>query len=184
MYARAVIPEANPGDAYLTFVVQLLPTGLKGFFLAGILATVLSTLDSYLFIAGTTLAYDLAPKKWKGKVWIHHFGMILVAVLSIFFALSFDGNIKKVWKTFGSLSAACLLLPVLYGYIFPKKLSDKQFVFSCLIGVVTTSYWRNATHMGFWKEVDELYLGLLGTSLGLILFPYATKLIQNVRSRV
>ena len=60
MYAKAVISEADSNTAYLTYSIQLLPPGLKGFFLAGILATILSTLDSYLFLAGATLSHDLA----------------------------------------------------------------------------------------------------------------------------
>ena len=44
LYARAAIPEAEPGQSYLVLSVQILPTGVRGFFLAGILATILSTL--------------------------------------------------------------------------------------------------------------------------------------------
>ncbi len=170
MYARAVIPEAAPESAYLTYAVQLLPSGIRGFVLAGILATILSTLDSYLFLAGTTMSYDLVPKKWKGKVILHHWGVIGVALLSVIMGLIFEGNIKAVWKTLGSYSAACLLLPVLYGYLFPNKIKDNQFVFSCLLGVIGVSIWRNITLTGFWANVDELYIGIILTSLGLIIY--------------
>lgn len=178
MYAKALIPEAESGHAYLTYALQLLPNGLRGFFLAGILATILSTLDSYLFLAGTTLAYDLAPKKWKGRVWIHHFGVILVAALSLVMATSFEGSIKAVWKTLGSYSASCLLFPVLIGHVLPGRLSDKQFIASSLLGVIAVTYWRNATHTGFWKDVDELYIGLIVTGMALAVSafrPSATK---------
>jgi len=171
MYAKAVIPEAESGQAYLTYAIQLLPSGLRGFVLAGILATILSTIDSYLFLAGTTLAYDLAPKKHKGHVLLHHLGIAIVGIISVIMALVFDGNIKAVWKTLGSYSAACLLLPVIFGYIFPKKVKDNQFIFACILGIIATSYWRNATHQGFWANIDELYAGILATLLGLLLFP-------------
>jgi SSS family solute:Na+ symporter len=173
MYARAAIPSANPQEAYLTFALQILPSGLRGFVLAGILATILSTLDSYLFQAGTTVAYDLAPKKMRGKVWAHHLGMTLVGGLAVLIGLWFEGNIARAWKTLGSYSAACLLLPVMVGYIFPKKISDNQFVTSCLVGVVATTYWKNATLSGWWANVDELYIGALATGLGLALFSLA-----------
>ena len=170
MYAKAVIPEATSGHAYLLYAVQLLPSGVRGFMLAGILATILSTIDSYLFLAGTTLAFDLAPKKFKNNKLVHHLGVALVGVISIFMADIFSGDIKTVWKTLGSLSAACLLFPVLFGYIFPKRISDNQFVAVCLMGVVTTSYWRNANHTGFWENVDELYIGVSTTALALTFF--------------
>jgi len=170
MYARAVIPEAEPGVAYLVYALQLLPDGVRGFVLAGILATILSTLDSYLFLAGTTLSYDLAPTKYKGNVAIHYAGIIFVAGLSVALALVFDGSIKSVWKTLGSYSASCLLLPVLYGYIFPGRISDKQFVFACLMGVFGTTYWRNFRPDGFFSGVDELYFGVLCTTAGLLIY--------------
>ena len=164
MYARAVIPEANSENAYLVYALQLLPSGMRGLVLAGILATILSTLDSYLFLAGTTLSYDLAPRKWKGLITLHHGGVITVALLSVIIGIFFEGDIQKVWKTLGSYSAACLLLPVLYGYLFPGRIGDKQFVFSCLLGVVAISLWR---YTGM--DWDELYIGMIATTIGLLL---------------
>lgn len=170
MYARAIIPTAESKHAYMTYAVQILPDGLKGFVLAGILATILSTMDSYLFLAGTTLSYDLAPKKWKGKVKFHHLGIILVGVISICVSIVFKGDIKAVWKTLGSFSASCLLLPVVYGHIFPNRIKDNQFVFSCLLGVITTAIWRNIERPAPFNNVDELYIGILTTSLGLTFY--------------
>ncbi len=169
MYARAVIPEAQASHAYLTYAIQILPDGLRGFVLAGILATILSTMDSYLFLAGTTLAYDLAPKRFKGKVMVHHMGIILVGIISVVLAMIFKGNIKTVWKTLGSFSASCLLLPVIYGHLFPGKIKDKQFVYACLLGIITTATWRNITRPALFENVDELYVGILTTSLVLFM---------------
>jgi SSS family solute:Na+ symporter len=167
MYARAVLPEAASDKAYLIYALQILPAGIKGFVLAGILATILSTLDSYLFIAGTTVSYDMMPKRWKGKVALYHLGIVLVGISAILMGLVFEGNIKDVWKTLGSYSASCLLLPVIYGYIFPGKIKDTQFVFASILGVITVSVWRNIELPGFWQNVEELYMGIVATSLGL-----------------
>lgn len=169
MYARSVIPEAESSGAYLTYAIQLLPEGLKGFFLAGILATILSTLDSYLFLAGTNLAYDLAPKKYKGKMMIHHIGVVFVGLLSVVMAIVFEGNIKSVWKTLGSYSASCLLLPVIFGYIFPRKIKDIHFVIICSTGVIFTTIWRMLDRQGIWAEIDSLYIGVITTTFATIL---------------
>ena len=162
MYARAVMPEASSENAYLFYAVQILPEGLKGLMLAGILATILSTLDSYLFLAGTTIGFDLMPKKWKGRMGAHRLGMMGAGALAISMALLFQGNIKAVWKTLGSYSAACLLFPVLCGYVFPGRIRDHQFVFACLLGVVAVTCWR-----AFGSGVDELYIGIIATATGL-----------------
>lgn len=167
MYARALIPEADSSQAYLIYALQLLPDGLRGFFLAGVLATILSTLDSYLFLAGTTLSFDLMPKKWKGRIYLHHLGIILVGLIAIAMAMLFDGNIKNVWKLLGSYFASCLLLPVLAGHVFPGKIQDKEFVFASLLGVISVSLWSIFPQLQI-IDLDALYIGLLTTGCALM----------------
>ena len=165
MYAKAVIPESDSSTAYLTYAIQLVPNGLKGFFLAAIFATILSTLDSYLFLSGATLSHDLVPKRLKGKKILHPIGVLISATCAYFLAKYFQGDIKSVWKTLGSYSAACLLIPVTLGHIFTRKVTDRQFIITCLAGVITTTVWRNIELTGFWANVDEIYIGAITTSL-------------------
>lgn len=168
MYAKAVIPDAQSSQGYLIYAIQLLPNGLRGFILAGICATILSTLDSYIFLAGSTVAYDLMPKKYKSKVIVHHLSIILVGLISVILAISFEGNIKNVWKTLGSLSASALLIPVMAGHIFKNKFSDNQFIFSSLAGATTTLIWR-LTSLKQDFGIDELYVGSLACLIFLLL---------------
>src|SRR5690606_1886398 len=126
-----------------------------------ILATVLSTLDSYLFLASTTLHFDLLKNKRFSARVAHILSMLFVSFLGWVLAMAFEGNIRKVWKTLGSYSASCLLVPVLYGYLRPGKTSEKRFILACLSGVLTTTIWRFLPLSGFWRNVDELYIGML-----------------------
>jgi len=178
MYARAVMPTADPKQAYLLYALQLLPPGLRGFMLAGIAATILSTLDAFLFIAGTTVAYDLVPQRWKGRIDLQRAGIVVAAIISIALGLVFNGSIRETWKTLGSYAAACLLLPMLVGYLFPGKIRDNQFVFASLLGVVGTTLWRVIPHAGVWEQVDALYIGAASTAVGLLLYA----IIRPVRS--
>jgi solute:Na+ symporter, SSS family len=165
MYARAVMPEAESAYAYMLYALSILPDGLRGFFLAGILATILSTMDSYLFLAGTSLSYDLAPKRWKGRLILHYIGIMTVAILSVVIAYVFEGNIKQVWKILGSYFAACLLLPVLAGHGFPGRIRDQDFILSSLLGIISVTAWQ------IWQPwaIDALYIGSLTTGLSLFL---------------
>jgi SSS family solute:Na+ symporter len=167
MYARAVIPAAAPGQAYLLYALQLLPPGLRGLVLAGIAATILSTLDSFLFVAGTTVAYDLVPARWRGRISLQRVGILLAGAMAVGLALVFAGSIREAWKTLGSYAAACLLLPVLLGYLLPGRIRDGQFVFASLLGVAATTTWRLVERPGFWAEIDALYIGALATAAGL-----------------
>ncbi len=168
MYAAALLPNANSKIGYFQYAFDLLPNGIKGFFLAGILATVLSTLDSYLFLAGSTLSIDLASHKKFTKQKTHYLGIIITALASIILALSFDGSIKHVWKTLGSLSTAALLCPILYGHLRPKKLSDNGFFYSALIAAAGTFIWRV---FGLKEKyaLDEIYIGVLISFIAILI---------------
>lgn len=169
MYARAKIPEADSSQAYLIYSLQLLPSGLRGFFLSGIFATILSTIDSYLFIAGTSLSYDLAPKKWQNPK-LYPLSIVIVGLLAIGLGLFFEGNIKEVWKTLGSYSASCLLFPVLLGHLSPRhRIGDCHFVITCLLGVLGVSFWRFYpwSESSSWQNIDELYVGVACTFLAI-----------------
>ena len=170
MYARAALPNADPGSAYLNYAMGILPNGLRGLMLAGVLATILSTLDSYLFLAGASAGYDLAPAHLKGKAKTHRLGVLFSAILALGLACAFDGNIKNVWKTLGSYSASCLLLPILHGHIFPGRIRDGQFVTACCLGALAVSLGKL-----FAMGIDELYIGILATGASLALFHWKTR---------
>ncbi|MES2527829.1 MAG: sodium:solute symporter family protein [Bdellovibrionota bacterium] len=168
LYARAYLPDANPQDAYLQFSIQLVPHGVRGLIIAGILAIILSTLDAYLFNAATCISYDFFRLKEKFKVIHHHLALIFVAVVSIFLGLHFEGNVVEVWKTLGSFSAACLLFPLLVGQWFPGRISDKNFSFSVILGCVGIVLWRVLNKKYSFSTLDEFYIGLLLTTIPLL----------------
>jgi SSS family solute:Na+ symporter len=167
MYARSILPDAPPENGYFYYALQLLPNGLRGLFLAGICATVLSTLDSYIFLAGTTLSFDLVSKRLKQKVIFHYLGILVVAVTSILLALSFEGNIKSVWKTLGSISSAALLIPVIFGHLFKNQLSDNGFILSAILGAAGTIYWR-LSGLKYTHALDEIYIGMFLSLMGVL----------------
>lgn len=175
MYAKAVIPHASSGEAYLIYSINLLPGGLKGFFLAGILATILSTLDSYLFLAGSTLTYDLSPRKFSKKSGYHILGILFVGFLGILMASIFEGDIKLVWKTLGSYSAGCLLFPVVYGYLSHRKISDLSFVATCLVSAFTMTLWRLFPQEVLGTQIDSLYIGVLTSFIMLLSTSWPSK---------
>jgi solute:Na+ symporter, SSS family len=168
LYARAALPDANPQNAYLQFSIQLVPEGVRGLLLAGILATILSTLDSYLFNAATCLSYDFIKLKDKFKVWHHHIALIFVALLSIFVGAFFDGDVVEVWKTLGSFSAACLLFPLLISQWRPGMISEKSFCWAVSLGCFGIISWRTLNYLYAISSIDEFYIGLLLTTIPLL----------------
>ena len=168
LYARAALPDANPQHAYLQFSMQLVPSGVRGLILAGILATILSTLDAYLFNAATCLSYDFFVIKERFKIWHHHLALVLVALVSIFLGMQFDGNVVDVWKTLGSFSAACLLFPLLIGQWLPGAISERQFCWAVSLGCLGIVSWKILNRYFAIYPVDEFYIGLVMTSIPLL----------------
>lgn len=160
LYARALLPEAQPSHAYFLYAVQLLPSGLRGFFIAGILAVILSTLDSFLFIASNTIVYDLFKNKFKNKLMANQLSFFLIAALAILLAVFFEGNFKKIWFTMGSYMSACLLIPMLSGYIWPGAVKDKVFTFSALFSAAAITLWDIIPLGGLAGQIDGFYIGI------------------------
>jgi SSS family solute:Na+ symporter len=179
LYARALYPNVNSGQAYLHLIMEVVPSGFRGFILSGILATIISTLDSFLFIAGTTLSFDLVNSQKKWKVLPHHLSVIFTGIFTCVLALSFEGSIKDIWKALGSYSAGCLLLPLMLGHFFPRKISDRAFVYSTLTGAISITTWRVFNLSNLWMEVDALYIGFISTGFMLALCYHFKQSVQS-----
>jgi SSS family solute:Na+ symporter len=168
LYARAALPEADSKSAYLLFAVQVVPHGVRGLILAGILAIILSTLDSYLFNAATCVSYDFFRLKEKFRHWHHHLALVIVSLVSVLVGTHFEGNVVEVWKTLGSFSAACLLFPLLVAQWKPGVHSEKEFCWAVSIGCVGIVSWKVVNKVYSFSTLDEFYIGLLLTSVPLI----------------
>ena len=165
MYARAAYPDLDAANAYLTYSLSILPPGLKGLILAGICATILSTMDSYLFIASTSVSFDLFGYRRGKSRWPHHLALIFSGALTLALVFFFHNNIPRVWKVLGTYSAACLLLPVLYGYFAKHTMRDGHFVATCLAAAAGVTAWKFSPYQA---QLDELYIGIAISAVGIL----------------
>lgn len=166
MYARAVMPHGDAQDAYLNYALHILPDPLKGVLLAGIFATMLSAIDTYINIGSITLFKNLIPLNRDDKKRYRYLGMIIISIITGIMANSFDGNIYQIWKTMGSLSTTCLLAPLMVGFFSTRKIGDHGFAFACFLGVFSLFSWKYTNKIGIWAQIDEFYMGLLGSMFG------------------
>ena len=122
LYARAALPNIDARLAYPLLADLLLPVGLKGLFFAGVLATIMSTVDSYCFVGAMTLGHDLFRRTLRPEasaervVLVTRLGVLATAGVAMALALGTGGSIKAIWKTLGSLSSAAMLVPMLIGF--------------------------------------------------------------------
>jgi SSS family solute:Na+ symporter len=112
--ARVLLPSLDdPLAAYPALAGMVLPSWLAAVFTLALFATVMSTLDSYLFLSASTVGHDFGSSGARpgGERRRIRFGLALAAILASLGALVFDSAVT-VWHHVGSVVTSALLLPV------------------------------------------------------------------------
>ncbi|HEX9750460.1 MAG TPA: sodium:solute symporter family protein [candidate division Zixibacteria bacterium] len=117
LYARAALTDLEtPQMAYPALASLVLPPGIAGLFFVGLLATVVSTVDSYMFIAAVALGYDLIarvkPLTQRGIRTATRYAIVVAAIGAVALAL-LSRSVISIWRDLGSIGVPMLLLPVL-----------------------------------------------------------------------
>lgn len=124
LYARAAFPHLTASKfAYPALAEQILPLGLKGVFYTGMLATVLSTVDSFFFMSATIVGRDIMWRIWgKGDEdrvkFFTRVGLVVTAIISVV-VISVSERIYMIWYSFASVLVPMLLFPLTLSY-FPR----------------------------------------------------------------
>jgi SSS family solute:Na+ symporter len=165
MYAHALLPNLSTGvDAYPALGELLLPAGLLGVFYAGMIATVMSTVDAFLFNAGITLSRDLLGRlggATAGTIRGERYGLLGGAMIASVVALM-SSSVVNLWYGFGSVGTAVLLAPLL-GAFFPALRPDRRFaaVGMAVAGTVTLAWVFSSLGTGIpWFSIEPVYPGL------------------------
>ncbi len=122
LYAKAYIPDLqNPVMAFPALAEAILGSGTKGLFYAAMLATIMSTLNSFIFISAGTFSRDfvfrITGKEGKLKIYTY-LGIALSSVIAIIMAYWIP-SVVNLWYTIGSICIPGLIIPVIAAY-YPK----------------------------------------------------------------
>ncbi len=130
LYARAILPNlAQPTLSYPLLAEKILPPGWKGFFYAAMFATIMSTLNSFYFLSGTTIGRDFIfkLKKVKDENKLKYFtvyGLIISGILSVILAY-YIPSVIQIWYIVGSICIPGMILPVISSYYLKIKINQK-----------------------------------------------------------
>jgi len=147
MTAQASGLEVEPRYALLTLVSDALPPGLTGLFVAGVIATGMSTVDSYLLIAGGNLAYDLYRPLVNphisdaGLLRLTRWSIVLACTIAVAFALFFTSMVSA-WVFVTAVLVGAAFVPVSAALFASRPLKATAGLASSLTGlaVVTLVY--------------------------------------------
>ncbi|MDA0772000.1 MAG: sodium:solute symporter family protein [Cyanobacteria bacterium] len=162
LYAFAAMPDLEPATSLLVFSASVLPVVFKGIFFTGLVATVMSTLDSLGFSSAMSVSYDifLRVKKdlsHKQVININKWALVFILGLGIIIAIYFESLIELMYVR-GTIAISALLVPLLASY-FPNIIASPPRGFS---------KQSNPRRAGFWS----MLAGILGASLGYFLKQY------------
>ncbi|MEK7671273.1 MAG: hypothetical protein AAB344_03540, partial [Bacteroidota bacterium] len=166
LYARAVLPSLEqPVMGYPLLAEATLPPIAKGLFYIGMLATIMSTLNSLAFISATTIGRDIVwrvrrEKNENNVARYTQIGLIVTALLSIALSLLIP-SVIKLWYTIGTVIVPGLLIPLVTSYFERWKVSARYAFATMLFGWLVSLSWLM---IGWTKEFgsSEFYpLGIL-----------------------
>ncbi|MBP1647497.1 MAG: Na+/proline symporter [Bacteroidetes bacterium] len=146
LYARAAIPDlAQPVMAYPLLAELTLPPVAKGLFYVGMLATIMSSLNTLALISATTLGRDIVWRIGKERARpyqkrLTQWGLVVTAVLSLGLALLIP-SVIKLWYTIGTVIIPGLLVPLVTSYFEKWKAPPRYAFASMLLGWLTSTIW-------------------------------------------
>ena len=145
------IPEGFNAEHIFVFLSgQMFPALVAGVLYAAIMAAIMSTADSQLLVASSSITNDIVSKtKWAQKqdnlgkklMWIARGIVILVAILAIILALYGGSNIMGLvsyaWAGFGAAFGPLMILSLYW-----KRMNLYGAIAAMFVGFLTVILWN------------------------------------------
>lgn len=144
MYGWAILgPDLRePIMVYPYLANEIMPVGMKGLFFMALLATIMSTLDSYLFLSGQTLGRDLLIKLFPNTPnnRLTRISVLAAAILGILLIIIYP-SVIDIWYVIGSVMIPGILIPVLGIYIRLFTLKHGWVIPTMLVSISVSLVW-------------------------------------------
>jgi SSS family solute:Na+ symporter len=176
LYARALLPHLDdPVLAFPLLARQALPPFALGLFFVGMLATVMSTIDSYGFVAAATLGRDVIwrlrgdPDESRVTAYSRA-GLWVAGAFAAALALSRQ-SVIGLWHDLGSLVTPGLLLPLGTALIGRGAAGPRWTLAAMLVPTAVSAFWIFARVHGadgapvYPLHVEPIYAGLVASLL-------------------
>ena len=163
LYAAAIISEVKYSP-FLDLASYALPPILQGLFIVSMLAIIMSTIDSFVFVSGFTIGRDLVGKRKNDKINVNYtkIGIMFSGLISIVLAIFFESAVE-IWYVTGSFGVSALLMPMLCA-LYNKRVAS-PFIF-ILAPFIITGIWFIFTP----STIDPMYPGLTSSIIYYLLF--------------
>jgi SSS family solute:Na+ symporter len=176
LYARALLPHLrDPVFAFPEVARVTLPPFALGLFYLAMIATVMSTIDSYGFIAAATVGRDLVWRVLRGDedrvpFWTR-IGLWVAAAFAAVLAL-LESSIVALWHDLGSIVTPTLLLPVGAALLGRGRLGSRGTLVAMLVPFLVSLAWILAKAYpppgrpgSYPWSIEPIYVGLAASLL-------------------
>jgi len=175
LYARALLPHlADPVFAYPALARITLPPVALGLFYLGMIATVMSTIDAYAFIAATTVGRDLlwrlrGERPDDAQTSLSRVGLWAATAFATWLAIA-RPTVIGLWHDVGSVVTPTLLLPVGLALVGRGRLGPRFTLalmllpFAVSLGWVLAKDLASSPAAAYPLSLEPIYAGL-GVSL-------------------
>jgi SSS family solute:Na+ symporter len=171
LYARALLPDLrDPVFAFPELARITLPPVALGLFYLGMIATVMSTIDSYAFIAATTLGRDVfwrlrGARPDDAQPALSRIGLWTATAFATALAIA-RPSVVALWHDVGSVVTSSLLLPVGAALLGRGRLGPRATLvlmivpFAVSLGWVLAKSFSSAPGAGYPWSIEPIYAGL------------------------
>ena len=168
LLSYVIYPEQKASLALPFLIDQIIPAGLQGLVIVGLLAAVMSTADSDLNVTSVTLVKDILMPIWKVKnqkklLIIARLVNILIGSSAIIIAISFTSVVDLVIFISGFWGPV-ILVPLVFA-LFEITIPTRLMVLACVCGATGFILWEN-----YFAETILLKGVFVGTMINLGIF--------------
>jgi sodium/proline symporter len=140
----------NGERVFILLADTMLNPWVAGFVLAGVLAAIMSTIDSQLLVCSSAIAEDIyrglirPETSQKQLVWLSRFSVIVVALLAAVMAMNPEASILSLvayaWGGFGAAFGPVILLS-----LFWRGMNRNGAIAGLVVGALTVAIWKPLT---------------------------------------
>ncbi|CAK6536977.1 MAG: Na+/proline symporter [Candidatus Midichloria mitochondrii] len=163
---KAKAPDIDPNTAFVYFIANYLIIGIKGLVIAGLLAVIMSTADSWLNTTSVLITHDIIRKlislNDRQSLAVARCSTFTMAVLAIILSIYEIGILELEWIG-GNFWMPIIVIPLSAGFL-KFRTNSKSFVASVVLAITFTCV--SGYIVGDFATIS-LICGMIGSAVGL-----------------
>ncbi|RZI45976.1 sodium:solute symporter family protein [Rickettsiales endosymbiont of Peranema trichophorum] len=163
---RVQMPEVQSNMAFMVFMDKYLCTGIKGLMIAGMIAVMMSTADSFLNTASILCAHDVGKRLYPGmsdkrELLLARLSALVIGLMAVVIAGNAEGILELYWLIY-SFWDPITLIPIVAGFL-SFRTHPNSFIVSCCTAITFACVGRYID--GKFATVS-IALGIVGSGIG------------------